>query len=108
MLPRHLERMMVPGMATKRPVGRPPAGRSPDGSPVTVSSFPRLTVIMERSVKDRLEALSSITGKPAYQIIREALEAHLSALPGEDRRLVEAQATRMQEHRTGNVRSAKR
>jgi predicted DNA-binding protein len=56
---------------------------------------------MEQAVKDRLEALSSITGKAAYQIIREALEAHLSALPPEDRRLVDAQAKRMQEHRSG-------
>lgn len=74
-----------------------------DGQPALVSSFPRLTVIMEHAIKDRLEALSSITGKPAYQIIREALEAHISALPPEDRRLVEAQAKRMQEHRTAKV-----
>jgi predicted DNA-binding protein len=86
-------------MPGKKPVGRPLAGRSADGQPVAVSRFPRLTVIMEQAVKDRLEALSSITGKPAYQIIREALEAHLASLPVEDRRLVEAQAKRMQEHR---------
>jgi predicted DNA-binding protein len=59
-----------------------------------------LTVIIEQTLKDRLEALSSITGKAAYQIIREALESHLAALPPEDRRLVEAQAKRMQEHRS--------
>lgn len=88
-------------MATKKPVGRPPAGRSPDGRPVAVSRFPRLTVIMEQPVKDRLEALSSISGKPAYQIIRDALEAHLAALRPEDKRLVEAQAKRMQEYRAG-------
>lgn len=87
-------------MPGKKPVGRPLAGRSADGKPVAVSRFPRLTVIMEQAVKDRLEALGSITGKPAYQIIREALEAHLASLPVEDRRLVEAQAKRMQEHRT--------
>jgi predicted DNA-binding protein len=86
-------------MPGKRKIGRPLKGRSEDGEPVAVSRFPRLTVIMEQPVKDRLEALSSITSKPAYQIIREALEAHLSALPLEDRRLVEAQAKRMQEHR---------
>ena len=91
--------MMVPGMATKKNVGRPPVGRSADGRPVAVSRFPRLTVIMEQAVKDRLEALSSITGKPAYQIIREALESLLASLPPEDKRLVEAQARRMQEHR---------
>ena len=87
-------------MPGKKPVGRPRAGRSADGQPVAASRFPRLTVIMEQAVKDRLEALSSITEKPAYQIIREALEAHLASLPIEDRRLVEAQAKRMQEHRT--------
>jgi predicted DNA-binding protein len=87
-------------MAGKTPVGRPPTGRAEDGQPLAVSRFPRLTVIMEQGVKDRLEALGSITGKPAYQIIREALEAHLASLPAEDRRLVEAQAKRMQEHRT--------
>lgn len=89
-------------MPGKRKVGRPPTGRSEDGQPVAVSRFPKLTVIMEQSVKDRLEALSLITGKPAYQIIREALEAYLAALPLEDKRLVEAQAKRMHEHRTAN------
>jgi len=43
---------------------------------VPVSKFPRLTVIMERGLKDRLEAFSSIAGKAAYQIIRDALESH--------------------------------
>jgi len=54
---------------------------------------------MERGLKDRLEAFSSIAGKAAYQIIRDALESHLASLPPEDRKLVEAQARRMQEHR---------
>lgn len=54
---------------------------------------------MRRDLKDRLEALGSITGKPAYQIIHDALESHLAALPPEDKKLVEAQARRMQEHR---------
>jgi predicted DNA-binding protein len=64
-----------------------------------VSKFPRLTVIMEQGLKDRLEALGSITEKPAYQIIHDALESLLASLPPEDKRLVEAQARRMQEHR---------
>jgi len=86
-------------VSTKRAAGRPPTGKAPDGSPVAVSRFPHLTVIMRRDLKDRLEALGSITGKPAYQIIHDALEAHLADLPPEDKRLVEAQARRMQEHR---------
>jgi len=88
-------------MPGKQQAGRPLKGRSADGEPVAVSRFPRLTLLIEQSIKDRLEALSLITGKPAYQIIREALEAHLAALPPEDRRLVEGQAKRMQEYRAG-------
>lgn len=84
----------------KKTVGRPPVGRSADGEPIPVTTYPRLTVIIEQGLKDRLEAASLLTGKPVYGIIADALEGHLGALPAEDRRAIDANVKRMREYRT--------
>jgi len=71
-------------MAQKRGPGRPPAGKQGE----KVSSYPPFTLRLPPDRKAELDALAFIRGLPAWQVVDEALQAHLRALPASERALV--------------------
>ena len=65
---------MTPARPTekpKRPRGRPPKGLQPGE---TVRGYHRLTVRLPVAHKARLMAISTVTGKAAWQLITEAID----------------------------------
>ena len=57
---------------TRRRAGRPPAGAK-DGEKVT--DYPQLSVRVPHEMKNRLNALSVVTGLAQWRIVVEALES---------------------------------
>ena len=78
--------------------GRPPAGRSDSGSPELVSKYPKLTISMKPDTKARLEAYSTLTRRPSWRIVDEALRDFLENIPADDKWAVEGMAKRMRAH----------
>ena len=71
-------------MAKKRGPGRPPTGSGGE----KVSSYRPLTIRLPPARRAALEALSAIRGDALWQVVDEALERYLKALPASERRLV--------------------
>ena len=76
--------------------GRRPAGVGADGRPELVSNYPKLTISMKPLTKARLDAFSTLTQKPAWRIIDEALKQYMEMIPAEDKWAVEGMAKRIE------------
>jgi len=71
--------------------GRPPSG--PDGEPV--SKYPRLNIVMEPRIRDLLAAACTLTRKPAWKILADALEGYVKGMPAQDRASIDSMVNRM-------------
>jgi predicted DNA-binding protein len=69
-----------------RPIGRPPAGAL-EGE--KVKDYPQLSIRLPADVKAKLQALSLISAKPHWRLIRDALDCYLREHSEAERRIVE-------------------
>jgi hypothetical protein len=83
-------------MAKRKRPGRPPAGDAGE----EVRGYPKLTVLMTPSMRAQLSALCSMTRKPAWRLIDQALAFYIKSLPAEDRRALEGLASRVEARQT--------
>jgi hypothetical protein len=65
-------------------VGRPPAGA--DGE--KVSDYTQLSMRVPGHTKMLIEALSGMTGLPAWRLLGDALALYVEGLPDDERRLL--------------------
>ena len=76
-------------------VGRPPAGNA--GEPI--ANYPRLTLRLPPATLAKLKAWAKVSGRPAWRLIAESIEAAVGRLEGTDaedvRRLAKREASRL-------------
>lgn len=77
--------------STKRPPGRPPAGK--DGLAVS-TAYVQTTLRLEPETKDLLDALTRLLGKPQRQVTGEALALYARRLKLSDRQLLQGLLSR--------------
>ncbi|HEX4346063.1 MAG TPA: hypothetical protein VHZ73_00735 [Vicinamibacterales bacterium] len=70
----------------RRKAGRPPAGAR-EGE--KVKDYPQLSIRLPLDVKRTLSALSTISARPQWRLVSEAIACYLAARPDAERRLVE-------------------
>ena len=80
-----------------RRTGRPPSGISEGGAPERASQYPKITIYFRPAAKTKLEALSTLLGRPAWKILDEAFESYMATIPQEDRVVIEVLTKRKQE-----------
>jgi hypothetical protein len=68
-----------------RKIGRPPAGIGG----AKVAEYPQISLRVPPHVRDLLGAVSEVRGQPHWRIMMDALDAYVSALPPEERSIVE-------------------
>ena len=78
-------------MAKRKRVGRPPSGAQGE----LVSHYPKLTISMAPETKAQLSALTTLTNKPAWRIVEEALRLYIEQMEGEDRHVLDVLAKRV-------------
>lgn len=78
--------------------GRPPAGKAENGTAELVSAYPKLTISMKPDTRARLDAYSTLTRRPVWRIVDEALRSYLENIPADDKWAVEGMAKRMRAH----------
>ena len=71
--------------STKRPPGRPPAGK--DGLAVT-TTYVQTTLRLEPATKELLDALTRLLGRPQRGVTGEALALYAKRLKLSDRELI--------------------
>ncbi|MBP99644.1 MAG: hypothetical protein CL477_03090 [Acidobacteria bacterium] len=71
--------------STKRPPGRPPAGR---GGLAVTTTYVQTTLRLEPETKELLDALTRLLGRPQRQVTGEALALYARRLKGSDRELL--------------------
>jgi hypothetical protein len=69
----------------RRPIGRPPAGARAGEK---VKDYPQLSIRLPADVKAKLQALSSISARPQWRLVAEAIECYLGQRPEEEQRKV--------------------
>jgi hypothetical protein len=69
----------------KRPRGRPPAGEKDTEQ---VRDYVQLTIRVPPRIHHLLTAIRTVTNRPQWRIVMEALEQHAARLPAKDRRLI--------------------
>ena len=72
---------------TKR-MGRPPEGLGKKGEPERIRDYPKLLVTIRPGVRTKLKAMASPEGRPAWQIVEDALALYFQRLPASSRRAV--------------------
>jgi predicted DNA-binding protein len=77
---------MVKVRTPHRPVGRPPAGARAGEK---VKDYPQLSVRLPADVRAKLRALSTISARPQWRLIAEAIECFLEQRPAAERKIVE-------------------
>ena len=81
----------MPRPSTKRPPGRPPAGKA--GLAVT-TSYVQTTLRLDPETKNLLDALTRLLGRPQRQVTGQALAAYAERLKSSDRALLEGLLSR--------------
>ena len=71
-------------------MGRPPAAKNSKGQPELTSTWPKLAVSVRPSVRALVQALAMLEGRPAWQVVEDALRQYAERLPPEDRKIAEA------------------
>jgi predicted DNA-binding protein len=66
-----------------------------------VAGYPRLTLRLPPATLARLRAWSKVTGRPAWRLITESVEAAIAGLEGSDARDVRNLAKRERERLSG-------
>ena len=74
----------------KKGIGRPPAGNAGQKT----SGYAQITMRLPHPTKTLLDAVSAMTGWPAWRVFERALAAYVTQLPPEDRRILTAVQTR--------------
>ncbi len=77
--------------STKRPPGRPPAGK---GGLAVTTSYVQTTLRLEPKTKDLLDALTRLLGRPQRQVTGEALALYAKRLKLSDRELLQGLLSR--------------
>jgi hypothetical protein len=78
---------------SERPIkrmGRPPEGSGKKGEPKRIRDYPKLLVTIRPAVRSKLKAMASVEGRPAWQIVEDALSMYFEQLPLRQRRAVQA------------------
>jgi len=76
---------MPPKILKPRRLGRPPAGKRVGEK---VKDYPQLSIRVPIEVKEKLQMLSLISGRPQWRLISDAIECYFSQQPETERRLV--------------------
>jgi hypothetical protein len=71
-------------------MGRPPEGSGKKGEPERIRDYPKLLVTIRPTVRAKLKAMAAIEGRPAWQIVEDALTLYCDKLPALQRRAVQA------------------
>jgi hypothetical protein len=82
-------------------IGRPPAGTAADGKPEKTSEYPKLTVSIRPTTKAKLNAVTTLEGKPAWKIVEDGILLYVEKMPAGDRQMVESIAKRAENKREG-------
>jgi hypothetical protein len=69
----------------RRPIGRPPAGARAGEK---VKDYPQLSIRVPGDVKAKLQALSTISARPQWRLVAEAIDCYLAQRPEEEQRKV--------------------
>jgi predicted transcriptional regulator len=77
--------------ASKRRIGRPPAGAK-EGE--KVKDYPQLSIRLPADIKAKLQALSLIAARPQWRIITDAIDCYLRERSEPERRMVDEIAGR--------------
>jgi CheY-like chemotaxis protein/predicted DNA-binding protein len=93
---------MSPNRTGRR--GRPPAGKSG----TRMSDAPQVSVHLPIPVRDRLEALTRVSGRPQWRVLADAIESYIAGLPDDERQLVEALVSRAETVLAGPWRPTER
>ena len=72
--------------ALKRRIGRPPAGAR---AGERVKDYPQLSIRLPGEVKEKLQALSVVMGRPQWRLITESIECFLKERPDAERQMVD-------------------
>ncbi|MGI8989553.1 MAG: hypothetical protein ACR2I2_08215 [Bryobacteraceae bacterium] len=71
-------------------MGRPPEGSGKKGEPARIRDYPTLLITMRPAVKARLKAIASVEGRPAWQIVEQAISMYSDQLSPENSRAVQS------------------
>ena len=74
-------------------MGRPPAAKDL-GSNAMTSTWPRITISAPPGLRETLNAVAAVEGRPLWRIIADAVALYVRNLPVEDRRLIDGLAAR--------------
>ncbi|MEN6532410.1 MAG: hypothetical protein ABFD89_02035 [Bryobacteraceae bacterium] len=83
----------------KRRPGRPPAGIGKDGKPEMTSKYPKLSIAIRPSTKAALSAVATLEDRPVWLIVEDGIRRYIEGLTPEDRRIVDAIASRVVENK---------
>jgi hypothetical protein len=73
-------------------MGRPPEGSGKKGEPERIRDYPKLLFTIRPAVRNRLKAMASTEGRPAWLILEDALTMYFEQLPAGRRRAVQIAA----------------
>ena len=76
-------------------MGRPPAAKDL-GPDAMTSTWPRVTISAPPGLRETLNAVAAVEGRPLWRIIADAISLYVRNLPTEDRRLIDELAARAQ------------
>ena len=79
-------------MVKRKQRGRPAGGNA--GEPL--SSYRKITISMKPATRAQLDALSSLTGQPAWRIVEQAIALFIEGMPAEDRRALKSLAKQVE------------
>lgn len=81
--------MNVMGNTKSTKGGRPRPGRPPAGARgERVSDYAQITIRLPEGTKALLDAITGMTGLPAWRVLEEALEAYVRQLPDDEQRVL--------------------
>ncbi len=78
-----MKRVTTP--STRRPPGRPPAGK---GGVAVTTAYVQTTLRLEPETKELLDALTRLLGRPQREVTGEALAVYAERLKPSDRELL--------------------
>ncbi len=75
---------------TAKRMGRPPEGSGRKGEPERIRDYPKLLITIRPAVRTKLKALASVEGRPAWQIVEDAIATYSDRLSPENSRAVQS------------------
>jgi hypothetical protein len=75
---------------SKKRMGRPPEGLGKKGEPKRIRDYPKLLVTIRPTVRNRLKAMASVEGRPAWQIVEDSLALYFDQLSPDRRRATQS------------------